>query len=113
MDIQTDITMPYAISPTQMKLYLNRQKTSFPLEMINYMLEYLYRPVHPTALMINNKYHEYYYFDTNTYSETPYFIWQCPSNLYGTGENISFHEWMLDYRPKYALYMWEEYGEKI
>ena len=89
------------------------QKTHLPPEMIKHVLEYLYRPVHPTAVMIYNKYHEYYYFDTNTYSGTPYFVWQRPSNRYGMDEYMSFHEWVLDHHPKYVAYMMEEYGEEI
>jgi hypothetical protein len=103
--------MPYSITPIQMKLYLTNQKTVLPSEMIKHILDYLYRPVHPTATMIYNKYEEYYYFDTQTYSGTPYFVLQRPSNQYGMEEYISFHEWVLDYHPKFLTFLWEEYGE--
>ena len=73
-------------------------------------MDYLYRPVHPTAQMIHRLYDDYRHFNTITYGDTPCYVWERPSNLY-VDECICFHEWYLTYLPEHDAFMNEMYGE--
>jgi hypothetical protein len=58
-----------------------------PLELINRIL--IYRPIHPIAVLIQEKYKEYYTEEEFTYR------WDLYDFTIYTHDNMSFSEWIL------------------